>query len=114
MANDPNDPKNKNVTSSIVMRAFDASTFTELQAFGKDLESRPIERLLRDIADLVKPSESKAQMVSYVIALKFRHAEADERATIISSLDATIARLPPGEQHDRVTAVVERLRTRES
>ena len=36
------------------------------QVFVKDLESRPIERVLRDVADLVKPSESKAQIVSYV------------------------------------------------
>ncbi len=40
----------------------------------KDLESRPIERVLRDVADLVKPSESKAQIVSYVIATKFRRS----------------------------------------
>jgi hypothetical protein len=40
--------------SSIVMKAIDAKTFTELQAFVKDLESRPTERLLRDLPDLVR------------------------------------------------------------
>jgi hypothetical protein len=100
-------------TSSIVMRAIDATTFNELQAFTKDLESRPIERLLRDVAELVLPSESKAHIVSYVIATKYRHADTTDRRSITNNLDATLKRLPPGEQRDRVEAVIERLRTQE-
>ena len=111
MATDSDD---KVPTSSIVMKAIDARTFSELQAFTKDLESRPTERLLRDIADLVKPSESKAQIVSYVLATKFRNADANERAKILDSLDATVKQLDPGEQLDRVNAVIDRLRKRES
>lgn len=107
-----NDRKDKN--SSIVMRAIDAKTFSELQAFGKDLESRPTERLLRDVADLVEPSESKAQIVAYAIAMKFRRADARERAKILESLHTTITRLQPGEQLDRVNAIVDRLRTHET
>lgn len=95
------------------MRAFDATTYSELQAFTKDLESRPIERLLRDVADLVLPSESKAQIVSYVIATKHRNADAALRRTIADSLAATLRGLPPGEQRDRVEAVLERLRAQE-
>ena len=106
----PNDGKDKVPTSSIVMRAIDATTFSELQAFTKDLESRPTERLLRDIADLVKPSESKAQIVSYVIAMKFRRADPGERQTIVDALERTIAALEPGEQRDRVSFVLERVR----
>jgi hypothetical protein len=108
------DPKDKVPTSSIVMKAIDAKTFSELQAFTKDLESRPVERLLRDVADLVKPTESKAQIVSYVIATKFRNANAEGRRSIVASLDATIRQLQPGEQRDRVAAVIERIRTHES
>lgn len=106
----PKDGKDKVPASSIVMRAIDATTFSELQAFTKDLESRPTERLLRDIADLVKPSESKAQIVSYVIAIKFRRADAAERQKILDSLEATAASLEAGEQRDRVRFVVERAR----
>lgn len=101
-------------TSSIVMRAIDATTFSELQAFTKDLEGRSTERLLRDIAELVKPSESKAEIVSYVIATKYRHAGEVERRSILARLDTSLKALQPGEQRDRVHAVVERLRTRES
>ena len=110
MAKDDDD---KVPASSIVMRAIDATTFSELQAFTKDLESRPTDRLLHDIAELVKPSGSKAQIVSYVIATKFRHAGADERKTILDSLDATLEQLGPGEQYDRVRGVADRLRKRE-
>ena len=101
-------------TSSIVMKAIDASTFTELQAFVKDLEGRPTERVLRDVADLVKPTESKAQIVSYVIATKFRRADPDERRKILASLDTTIRQLEAGEQRDRVSSIVQRLRDQES
>src|SRR5436305_8426178 len=101
-------------TSSIVMRAIDATTFSELQTFTKDLEGRPIERLLRDVAELVLPSESKAHIVSYVIATKHRRAGAAERRTIADSLGATLRRLPPAEQRDRVEAVLERLRAQEA
>ncbi|SRR5712692_3139980 len=107
-----NDKKEKN--SSIVMKAIDATTFNELQAFGKDLETRPMERLLRDVVDLVKPSESKAQIVAYAMAMKFRRAGADERRQILASLDATIRRLQPGDQRDRVNAIIDRLRNHES
>ena len=97
-------------TSSIVMKAIDAKTFTELQTFVKDLESRPTDRLLRDLPDLVKLSEAKAEIISYVIATKYRHAESDERQTIRKSVLATSDRLPLGEERTRVQNILERLR----
>jgi hypothetical protein len=106
----PNDPKAPVPTSSIVMKAIDATTFTELQEFTKDLESRPTDRLLHDIADLVRPSESKAQIVGYVIATKYRHADPNERRHIVDHLNATAKVLPPGEQRDRLRVVIDRLR----
>lgn len=97
-------------TSSIVMKAIDAKTFTELQTFVKDLESRPTERLLRDLPDLVSLSEAKAEIISYVIATKFRHAGPDERVIIRKSVSATSERLPPGEERTRVFDILDRLR----
>jgi hypothetical protein len=97
-------------TSSIVMKAIDAKTFTELQTFVKDLESRPTERLLRDLPDLVSLSEAKAEIISYVIATKFRHADPDERVVIRKSVSATSERLPPGEERMRVFDILDRLR----
>jgi len=96
--------------SSIVMKAIDAKTFTELQSFVKDLESRPTERLLRDLPDLVALSEAKAEIITYVIATKFRHANADERTTIRESVQATSDRLPHGEERSRVLDILDRLR----
>ena len=107
--NVPDNPKDKVPASSIVMRAIDATTFSELQAFTKDLESRPVERLLRDVADLVRPSESKAQIVSYVIATKYRHATADQRRNVIETLAATIEQLEPGDQRDRLNFILDRV-----
>ncbi|HXH37881.1 MAG TPA: hypothetical protein VNN08_04600 [Thermoanaerobaculia bacterium] len=97
-------------TSSIVMKAIDAKTFTELQSFVKDLEGRPTERLLRDLPELVALSEAKAELISYVIATKFRHADAEGRLTIRESVSATSRQLPPGEERTRVVDILERLR----
>src|SRR3954471_6584182 len=97
-------------TSSIVMKAIDAKTFTELQSFVKDLESRPTERLLRDLPDLVGLSEAKAEIINYVIATKFRHASAEERLTIRESVTATSERLPHGEERSRILDILDRLR----
>lgn len=97
-------------TSSIVMKAIDAKTFTELQSFVKDLESRPTERLLRDLPDLVGLSEAKAEIITYVIATKFRHANAEERVTIRESVAATSERLPHGEERSRVLDILDRIR----
>jgi hypothetical protein len=109
------DERNDKVpTSSIVMKAIDATTFTELQAFMKDLEGRPTERLLRDVAELVSPSESKAQLVSYAFVTKFRRANAEERRIILDSLDQTVTQLTEAEPRDRVQAVIDRLRNQES
>jgi len=106
-----NDPKEPVSTSSIVMKAIDATTFTELQEFTKDLERRPTDRLLRDIAELVTPSSSKAQIVGYVLATKYRHADANERRRMVDHLKATVNVLPAGEQRDRVKVVLDRIRS---
>jgi hypothetical protein len=104
------DRNDKVPTSSIVMKAIDAKTFSELEAFVKDLEGRPTERLLRDLPDLVGLSESKASIISYVLATKFRHADAQGRQTIRESVAGTFERLPAGDDRDRVLDVLERLR----
>ena len=106
-----NDEKAPVSTSSIVMKAIDATTFTELQEFTKDLEKRPVERLLHDIADLVRPSGSKAQIVGYVLATKYRHADVNDRRRIIDHLKSTVNALPAGEQRDRVKVVLERVQS---
>ena len=107
---DERDPK---LSSSLVAKAIDASTFTEMQAFTKDLEARPIERLLQDIADLVATSESKAHIVGYVIATKYRRGDENQRRTIVDSLKTTLAAMPAGDTRNRIVDIVDRIRTRE-
>ena len=54
--------------SSVVIRGIDARTFTEMESFVKDLEARPVERLLRDLPELADLPLTKVSLVSYVIA----------------------------------------------
>jgi hypothetical protein len=48
-------------SSSVVMKAIDATTFTEMEAFVKDLEGRPIERLLKDLSHLATLPATKVR-----------------------------------------------------
>jgi hypothetical protein len=49
-------------------------------------------------------------LVSYVIAGKYRAAEADERQRMRESVAATFEQLRPGEVRDRVGVILDRLR----
>ena len=95
--------------SSVVIRGIDARTFSEMESFVKDLEGRPIERLLKDLAELVKLPQTKVSLVSYVFYSRFRAAEEGEKQRIRESVAATYAALAPGESRDRVAQILERL-----
>lgn len=96
--------------SSIVLRGVDARTFSEMESFVKDLESRPVERLLRDLHHLVALSATKASLVSYVIAGKFKQANPVERNVMRESIADTIERLTDDEARERAVGILERLR----
>jgi hypothetical protein len=98
----------------VVVKAIDAKTFSELEAFVKDLESRPTERLLRDLPELAGLSESKVSIISYVVATKFRHANAEGRNTIRENVAATFKQLPLGDKRDHVLEILDRLRSLEN
>ncbi|HYC61943.1 MAG TPA: hypothetical protein VEK79_20500 [Thermoanaerobaculia bacterium] len=97
-------------SSSVVLKGIDARTFTEMESFVKDLEGRPVERLLRDLPELCDLPMTKVSLVSYVIAGKFRAAEPDERNHMRESVAATFEKLPPGETKERVGVILDRLR----
>ena len=96
--------------SSVVLKGIDARTFTEMESFVKDLEARPVERLLRDLQELADLPLTKVSLVSYVIAGKYRASEAEERNRMRESVAATYEKLPPGETKERVAAILDRLR----
>ncbi len=95
--------------SSVVIRGIDARTFTEMESFVKDLEGRPIERLLKDLAELVKLAQTKVSLVSYVFYMRYRAADAAEKQRIRASVAMTYEQLEPGESRDRVAAILDRL-----
>jgi len=101
--------KNNKQVGPIAMKAIDTKTFAELEAFAKELENRPTERLLRDLPALVKLPEAKVSIISYIIGTKYRNAKTEERRAIRKSVMATSDQLPPGEERTRVQDILERL-----
>ena len=96
--------------SSVVLRGIDARTFTEMESFVKDLEARPVERLLRDLPELAALPETKVSLVSYVISTKYRAAEPAEKQRMRESIAATVEQLAPGEVQERIGQILRRLR----
>ena len=96
--------------SSVVLRGIDARTFTEMESFVKDLEARPVERLLRDLPELADLPETKVSLVSYVISAKFRASEPGERTRMREVVAITYEALGPGRVKERVGQILERLR----
>lgn len=95
--------------SSVVIRGIDARTFSEMESFVKDLEARPTERLLRDLAELADLPMTKVSLVSYVMYTKFRAADAEEKSSIRESVAATFESVS-GETKERVGQILDRLR----
>jgi hypothetical protein len=96
--------------SSVVLKGIDARTFTEMESFVKDLEARPVERLLRDLPELADLPLTKVSLVSYVIAGKYRAAEPEDRQRMRESVAVTFEKLQPGEVKERVAVILDRLR----
>jgi hypothetical protein len=96
--------------SSVVLRGIDARTFTEMESFVKDLEARPVERLLRDLPELADLPDTKVSLVSYVISSKYRGSEPAEKLKMRESVAATFEQLGPGQVRDRVGQILDRLR----
>ena len=96
--------------SSVVIRGIDARTFSEMESFVKDLEARPIERLLKDLSQLADLPMTKVSLVSYVITGKYRAAEPAERIRMREHIAITYESLPAGETKERVGQILERLR----
>jgi hypothetical protein len=96
--------------SSVVLRGIDARTFTEMESFVKDLETRPIERLLRDLGELCDLPSTKVSLVSYVIHGKYRALDAAEKQRMRESVATTFERLTDGEVKERVGQILDRLR----
>ena len=96
--------------SSVVMKAIDAKTFTDMESFVKDLEGRPIERLLKDLPDLSSLPPAKVSLVSYVISGKYRQADPATRTMIKESIQSTLSRMEIGERRERVSQMLDRLR----
>lgn len=96
--------------SSVVVKGLDATTFSEMEAFVRDLESRPTERLLRDLAQLMELSSTKTSLVSYVLMSKFKSATPEERIMMQESVAATVESEVPGDRRERIAAILQRLR----
>jgi hypothetical protein len=88
--------------STLVRAGKLAMTFTEMQAFVRDIETRPPARLIDDLEGLVSLPEAKYQLVVMVLRKKTRHDGAER--------DALLGRLRDLRQNATDPTVRERTR----
>jgi hypothetical protein len=68
--------------STLVQSGKNALTFTEMQAFVKDIEIRPTDRLINDLPGLMALHEAKYQLVVMVLRKKTRPDDAERPALL--------------------------------
>ncbi len=100
----------REVSSSVVIRGLDATTFAQMEDFVNDLEGRPLDRLLRDLPKLAKLSATKFALVSYVVAGKYRSATLEMKETIRETIRGTLSTPIDAEAQLRIGKMLERLR----
>jgi hypothetical protein len=77
---DPDEPEDD--VSTLVRSGKLAMTFTEMQAFVKDIEARPAARLVGDLEGLMALPEAKYQLVVIVLRKKTRPDVAERTALL--------------------------------
>jgi hypothetical protein len=93
VADDEDDEPNPH--STIVRRGKAAFSFSEMGRFVKDLEARPLERLVADLAGLLEMPDAKYGLVAMVLGKRMRHAPV-ERKAIEAALRGLLTSAGPG------------------
>ena len=73
--------------------------------YGKTADGAPV-----DLYTLTGASGMKAEIITYDVSTKYRHAGSEERQTIRESVQSTCDRLPHGQERSRVQDILERIR----
>ena len=92
--------------STLVQTGKAAMTFTEMAAFVRDIEARPLARLLRDLEGLMALPDAKYQLVVMVLRRKTRDVPA-ERGSIMARMKGLQSSANP-EVVQRATAFLEK------
>jgi hypothetical protein len=77
MSSDDDDPE---TGSTIVRRGKAAFSFGDMGRFVRELEERPLERLLTDLPGLLELPEGKYGLVAHVLEKRMRQSAADRAA----------------------------------
>jgi predicted secreted protein len=68
----------RDLDSTLIRRATNAATFTEMAEFAESIESRPLDKLLADLPGLATLSDTKFSLARQVIRRRARQlADAD-------------------------------------
>ena len=81
--------------STIVRHGKAAFSFTEMGRFVRELEARPLERLLEDLGGLLELPDAKYALVSLAVGKRMRKS-AEDRAALEPRLRALL-RVAPAE-----------------
>jgi hypothetical protein len=90
-------------SSTLVHQGKNALTFTEMAAFVRDIEARPLPRLLTDLPGLLALPDLKYQLVVMVLRKKVKDGS-PEREPILARLQELRSGAPDGTVRQRAEA----------
>jgi hypothetical protein len=71
----PTDEPEDKLKSTLMIKAVQAMTFSEIEAFVHDLETRPLDRFIEDLPSLITLPEAKFALVAMVYRKRFNAAD---------------------------------------
>ena len=89
--------------TTLVRAGKDAATFSEMVEFAETVETRPLDKLLVDLAGLANLSETKMQLAANIVRKRIRHLAEVEREQFLLFARELAGSLEP--------AAAERIRT---
>ncbi|HYU24538.1 MAG TPA: hypothetical protein VEO74_05005 [Thermoanaerobaculia bacterium] len=94
----------KEFDTTLVRRAENATTFTDMEDFVGDVEARPLDKLLGDLNGLVRLPDTKFELARLVLRRRLRELDEVEREQLRTFAEE-VAERAEAEAADRIRSV---------
>ena len=92
--------------STLVQRGRKASTFADMVAFAQSVHERPFERLLEELPQLARLSDTKFNLATRVLRRRFE-AESEATQVLLRDVGEKVASLATPWAASRIRAIFE-------
>lgn len=91
--------------STLIRHGEEATTFREMVAFAAMIEARPLDKLLSDLPELGRLSETKFSLASQVLRRRFRQEGKVEQEQLVTYAEEIAQAISDHELSDKVRTI---------